>query len=181
MSTLPDFNLSEWLKKEEVKREEVKKEEVKKEDWVFRVYARNKAMEVWRDQPFLGVGPGMFGGVVSVIFNSPVYEKYNFSQKWYEFMKPFRSLDQFWPQVLAEIGIIGTVLFAGLLFSLLITHLIIRQRTTNEIRDLFTGFTIATTIIFIYTFGSGLNLTSLLFTYSALAGTALGGYENSSN
>ncbi|MFN3739292.1 MAG: O-antigen ligase family protein [Thermodesulfovibrionales bacterium] len=186
MSFMPDFSITDWLKKEEVKKEEVKKEEVKKEevkkeDWVFRVYARGKAMEVWKDHPLLGAGPGMFGGVVSIVFHSPLYEKYNFSQKWFEFMKPFRSLDQFWPQALAEIGVVGTLAFAGLILAvILILYNLAQKWKGGEIGDLSTGLAISTVFLFIYSLGSGLNQTAFLFTYSAIVGMVLG-YENYSD
>jgi hypothetical protein len=176
MSFLPDFNVKELLKKEKVKREEVKKEE-----WFFRAYAKNKAIQIWKDHKTLGVGPGMFGGVTSIVFNSPVYKEYNFSQKWYEFMRPFRSLDQFWPQIMAEMGIIGALFFAGLLISLLIIFYLRWQHASDdEKKGLFAGLMIATIYIFIYSLGSGLNMTLFLFTYSALAGMGLG-YENSTH
>ena len=48
----------------------------------YRVYTMNKSLEVFKDHPILGVGPGMFGGVISVIFNSHVYDEYNFQKTW---------------------------------------------------------------------------------------------------
>jgi hypothetical protein len=182
MSTIPDLNLLIFLKKgisgEEIKIEEIRKEKVRKEKIkkkFFRVYARDKAKEVWQDHFLWGVGPGMFGGVISIIFQSPVYKRYNFSKKWSKFIKLIRGIDQFWPQVVAEMGLAGIIAFAGLFISLVIMFYILRQRTTTyELRKLFTGLIIATAFIIIYTFGSGLNLTSFLFTYSALAGIGLG-------
>jgi O-antigen ligase len=138
-------------------------------------------MEIWKDHKALGVGPGMFGGVISIVFNSPVYKEYNFSQKWYDFMKPFRSLDQFWPQIMAEMGTIGALIFAGLFISLLIIFYLRRKHASDdEEKGLFAGLMIATVYIFIYSLGSGLNMTLFLFTYSALAGMVLG-YENTFN
>lgn len=154
---------------------------MKKEDSVFfykipyRAYAGEKAMEVWKDNSFWGVGPGMFGGVVSIIFQSPVYEEYDFDFIGMRALRNYRSLDQFWPQILAEMGIIGAVGFAGLLISLFITLFILRQRAaSDEIKGLFTGITAFIMVILIYTIGSGLNITSVLFTFSAFAGMGLG-------
>jgi hypothetical protein len=40
----------------------------------FRGYALRKSQEIWKDHPVLGVGPGMYGGVISFIFDSPIYK-----------------------------------------------------------------------------------------------------------
>jgi O-antigen ligase len=164
MSSLPDFDMSQAVKGK-----------VKKEDVHFRMYAKDKAMEVWRDDPLFGVGPGMFGGVVSIIFDSPIYKKHDFSEKWFNYMKPFRSLDQFWPQALAELGVVGTTLIAVLLISIFFTLFGVRKKAKDDdTRNLLAGLALATLMIFVYTMGSGLNDTSFLFTYSAFVGIGLG-------
>ncbi len=201
MSSLPDLDISHILKgnireggikisqilhgsaktkKQKTNRQEItsQEQEAKLESWDYRAYAKDKALRVWRDNPIFGVGPGMFGGVVSVMFHSPVYKKYGFSQKWYDYMKPFRSLDQFWPQALAELGSAGALLFAGFLLSVLICLFVLGKRAGYEdARGLFTGLAGASLLIFIYTMGSGLNEASFLFTYCAFVGMGLG-YEN---
>jgi len=136
----------------------------------YREYARSKALEVWKDYPVWGAGPGMFGSDVAVKYVSPLYEKYNALE-----LLEFRTLDQFWPQSLAEMGVIGTAAFAGLLISLLVTFLISRQQaTTAEIKGLFTGLALFTIFIVFLTFGSSLNIVSILFPYCAFAGMGLG-------
>jgi len=160
MSSLLEFDMTEGQKQR---------------DFVtYREYTRDKAIEVWKDHPFWGVGPGMFGGVVSVIYQSPVYEEYNFSESVKGVLKRYSSLDQFWPQVLAETGIIGTVAFAGLFVSLfMIFFLLRRQATSDEMKGLFTGLAIFTIVIFIYALGSPLK-DAVIFTYFAFAGMGLG-------
>jgi hypothetical protein len=169
LSALPDLRIREGVSREDV------------EDIYFRQYAKSKAVEVWKDHPFFGAGPGKFGGVVSIAYGSPLYEEYNFSEKWYKFMKPFRSFDQFWPQALAEIGIIGTIAFAGLLASLFFVFFKVMKNSLGETKRFSAGISAATVFIFIYSLGSGLNMTSFLFTYSAFAGMILGMHENTSN
>ncbi len=141
----------------------------------YREYTRHKAIEVWKDHPFWGVGPGMFGGVVSIKTQSPVYDEYNFSKEAKTMVKSWKSLDQFWPQLLAEMGIMGTILFAGFFISLFITFFILRRwAASEEMRGLFTGLAAFVIVILIYSLGSGLNITSILFTYCAIAGMGLG-------
>lgn len=138
----------------------------------FRKLAFAKAIEVWKDHPVWGVGPGMFGGPVALKYKTRVYEEYNF----FLILREVYSLDQFWPQILAEMGIVGTIVFTELLISLLIVFLILRQRViSDEMRGLYKGLAAFTVIFFFYTFGGNLNNVSLLYPYLALAGMGLGG------
>ncbi len=150
----------------------------------FRGYTLSKSMEIWRSHPFLGVGPGRYGGVVSVTFNSPVYDKYNFSKKWYNFgLKGFHSIDQFWPQILAEMGLFGAFNFVILLFIL--WRIPYKAKLTAKSifsKNMLLGFSVFPIILAVYLLGSGLNLTSILLTYSVLFGMVLGlKKENYSN
>jgi len=43
----------------------------------FRSVMRSKALEVWRDYPLLGVGPGMFGGNIAERAGTHLYNEYN--------------------------------------------------------------------------------------------------------
>ena len=150
----------------------------------YRGYTLAKSMEIWKENPLIGVGPGMYGGVVSVMFNSPIYKQYNFSQNWFNYgLRRFRSLDQFLPQILAEMGLIGTLFFMFLLYLLVRIPLRIAFKTADTFKkDLLLGLSVIPLILFVYLFGSGLNLTPFLLTYSALFGMVLGMKdENSSN
>jgi len=92
-------------------------------DWsnegTYRGYCRAKSVEIWKEHPFLGVGPGMYGGVISVKFNSKIYSEYDFSPYWFDYgLKKFHSLDQFWAQILAEMGLLGVISFLFLMVVL---------------------------------------------------------------
>jgi hypothetical protein len=138
---------------------------------MFRELAMHKSMEVWNDHPLWGKGPGMFGGSTAFRYRSYVYEEYNFN---YIFTTIY-SLDQFWPQILAEMGIIGAAAFAGLLISLIVTFLILEQRSdSDEVKSLLRGLVIFTVIFFFYTFGGNLNNVSILYPYCAFIGIGLG-------
>ena len=142
----------------------------------FRGYTLMKSLEIWKDHPVLGIGPGMYGGVVSFVYNSPVYEHYNYSPRWYDYMVIIRSLDQFWTQVLAEVGMAGFMAFAVMLLILL---MIARKESLNAARDSFRGkmhlgFSTVPIILALYLFGSGLNLTPFILTYGILFGSVLG-------
>jgi hypothetical protein len=137
----------------------------------FRAYAKEKAIEVWKDNPWWGVGPGMFGSPASIKYHSHIYEEYNFLIIY----KMIHSLDQLWPQVLAEMGVIGTFTFLYLLISLLVVFIFVRKRSVfYEIRGLLTGLITFTVIFIIYTLGGNLNNVSILYPFFAFAGIGFG-------
>ncbi len=174
MSALQDFNISKIVKIPGLF-------ENKKKANIFSVpyreYARGKAMEIWEDYPVWGVGPGMFGGIVSLtIAHSPYYEEYNFDQEMelLDFLESWKSLDQFWPQILAEMGIAGTLIFAGLLASWMIFFLVlIRRKVPDDLKGFFAGLTIFMIMIIIFSFGNPLK-SPVIVVYSALCGMATG-------
>lgn len=59
----------------------------------LREYSRDKAVEIWKDHPLWGVGPGMFGSVISLKFNSHIYNEYNFSM--INYLKFLGNIDNF--------------------------------------------------------------------------------------
>jgi O-antigen ligase len=141
----------------------------------YRGYVIKKSWEIWSDNPFLGVGPGMYGGVVSVEFKSPIYDKYHFSEYWYNFgLKTFHSLDQFWPQIMVELSLPGLAMFLMILFLLSGIAMKKYKLVQSDYAKKFSlGLMIIPIIIFFYLFGSGLNL-SCLGTYAILYGVLLG-------
>ena len=149
MRVLPDFDMSNLMKAQPM---DLTGDQVADSSEIpYRVLAREKGLEVWKDHPFWGVGPGMFGSAGAKKYISPVYEEYNFTVP----LRWFGSLDQFWPQVLAETGIIGSGAFAGILLLLFITFALSAKRTTiNEMRGFFIGLMFSMIAIIIYSFGT---------------------------
>ncbi|NOZ68437.1 MAG: O-antigen ligase family protein [Deferribacteres bacterium] len=173
MSTLEDFNISKIANVPGIFK---KKQKANIFTVPYREYARGKAMEIWKDHPVWGVGPGMFGGIVSVISHSPYYEEYNFDQEMelVDFLNSWKSLDQFWPQILAEMGIAGTLAFVVLLASWMIFFLIlIRRKVPDDMRGFFTGLAIFMIMVIIFSFGNPLK-SPVIVVYSALCGMATG-------
>ncbi|MEW6602843.1 MAG: O-antigen ligase family protein, partial [Nitrospirota bacterium] len=171
MRALPDLNVGELIKGPVAQSEESIAAESVPSLEQYRIKAREKGLEVWKDNPVFGVGPGMFGSEIAFQYNSPVYGEYNFDQA----LNWFQTLDQFWPQVLAETGIIGTGAFAGLLITLFYTFARYATRiTTDDVKGLFTGLAIFMPSIIIFSLGGILNHPPILFTYCALAGMGLG-------
>lgn len=77
---------------------------------------------------------------VSITYNSPLYEKYNFNPKAKNFLRKVWNINQFWPQVLAELGIVGVVCFIGFFTSLSIALLMLKHKaSSDEMKGLLTG------------------------------------------
>jgi hypothetical protein len=77
-----------------------------------------KSWEVFKDNAWLGTGPGRFGGQVAMVTASPLYQRYAFLPLRGE----YHPLDVFWSRLLAEFGILGSAAYiwawagAGLVF-----------------------------------------------------------------
>lgn len=150
-------------------------EMVTRPDNYFRGYVLKKSTEVWSHSPIVGIGPGRFGGIVSLMLGSPIYEKINFNPGWYNYMKGFRSLDQFWPQILAETGILGILGFCLLLFSLWWVPYKLSKATSDSFqKNILFGLSLAPVVMAVYFIGSGLNILAFLFTYTSLLGLVIG-------
>ncbi len=64
------------------------------------------------DNPWLGVGPGRYGGAASAIVPSPVYEEYGAG------LYGFRTIHNFWLHLFGEVGVIGGLVFVAAIFLL---------------------------------------------------------------
>lgn len=140
----------------------------------IRAQTQQKALEIWKDHPFGGVGPGMFGGIVASKYNSYIYAEYNVQNQAY--IHRVGSIEQFWSQILAEMGIAGTLLFINLIFFLFITlYKLRKQAMSPDMKNLFSGLMVFIPCILIYSLGSGINIAPVFFTYCAFVGMGLGG------
>lgn len=165
MAAFPDFNLISYMSGGDIHSDDA---------IPFRVYTVNKSMEIWKDHPIWGVGPGLFGGVVSLICNSHIYRLYDFNPQVISLINEWRAVDQFWPRVLGEIGIVGTLLFIHILILVPIEcFIMIRQKNHDDLKKLLTGIAIYLLIVLIMTTGGGISF-SLMYVYYAVAGIVFG-------
>ena len=107
----------------------------------YRNFALEKSLTIWKDNPIFGVGPGMYGGHISLRFNSPIYARYGFTGPFYDYLsKRVGSIEQQWVQVLAEIGIVGLLLLVALIFTpYFILKRLLRAETTPFFKALEIG------------------------------------------
>jgi len=141
----------------------------------FRRYTILKSIEIFKDYPIMGVGPGMYGGWITSEFTSYIFDKYQFAPQWIENIKKHRTLDCFWFQNLAEIGLLGTLSF---IILLIVLWMIARREAilSNGLfrRKMLSGFSVIPIVIAAYLFTSVLNVTAFLLTYTMLFGMVLG-------
>lgn len=140
----------------------------------FREYMRDKAITIWKDHPVWGVGGGKFGGRISLITHSQVYNEYNVFHR--EKLEKWGGIDQFWPQLLAELGIVGTALFALLFMTLFMTFRLFykKENTYDEAKFLSEGLMVFILMFIIISTGSGINIAPVIFTYMAFIGILYG-------
>lgn len=82
-----------------------------------RFFYISKGFEIFKDQPITGTGFGSFGGSATLSYGSPIYDHYGISSDIYG-GKYFYSDNQY-IQVIAETGVIGVLIFAVFLLSML--------------------------------------------------------------
>ncbi len=135
-----------------------------------RSYSRYKSIEIWKDHPIWGVGPGMFGGIVATKYTSNIYTEYSIKRR-----KILNAgVEQFWFQLLAEMGIVGSLCFVNFLAILCVTMNKLKKRTeVEDIKKLYSALIAFMGCIIIYCLGSGINISLVLFTYCALVGIGL--------
>ncbi|MBI4681434.1 MAG: hypothetical protein HY753_09605 [Nitrospirae bacterium] len=137
----------------------------------FREITREKAMTIWKDHILLGRGPG----AIQSINRSPAYEEYNFGPALKEKIRVWGGIDQFWPIILAEIGVAGAVIFSALFILLFVVIYKSRQEAdSDEVKGLFEGLLIYTAIIIVSTISTNLHIRAIFYIYSAFLGMGLG-------
>jgi putative inorganic carbon (HCO3(-)) transporter len=77
-----------------------------------RIYYVKKAIEIFKDHPIIGTGFGTFGGAATLVYSSPIYEKYDIETDFYS--------DNQYILILAETGVLGMLAVFMIGFCLLI-------------------------------------------------------------
>ncbi len=141
----------------------------------YRSFTYMQALNIFIDHPVIGAGPGMFGGLASVMFNSPYYDDWpNFFRG---MMFRLGSLDAFWPAVFAELGFLGFWTYY-LMWSALHQRIVKLSNwfKFNNDLDLYNIGTILKNYLValvIMCFFTGLNKPFVIYTFFALCGIYL--------
>jgi O-antigen ligase len=84
-----------------------------------------EGLPILLDHPFLGVGPGRYGGAAATIIPSPVYEEYGTK------LYGYRTVHNFWLHLLGEAGALGTAVFLTLIAGLVIRFVRVARAATG--------------------------------------------------
>ena len=92
------------------------------------------------DHPWLGVGPGRYGGAAATLLPSPIYDEYDTS------LYGYRTIHNFWQHLLGESGALGTAVFLTILVGLLIRFARAARAAVGRRRVILAG---ATTLVLV--------------------------------
>ncbi|MEW6606962.1 MAG: O-antigen ligase family protein [bacterium] len=138
----------------------------------YRTFAYYESFRLLRENPMFGAGTGMFGGLASKIFESPIYD--NWPQYYRTLVYSIGSIDTFWPVIWGETGISGLIAFSLLWFSLFrgMQNIANRFKTIGDIQMYDIGNILANyaVALVIMCFGTGLNCAFVVWTYFGLTG-----------
>jgi hypothetical protein len=137
----------------------------------YRAFAYFKSFELFISNPVIGVGPGMFGDVTSVIFKSPYYS--DWPVYFEDLFMQSGGIDSFWTVILVQVGCLGFILW-GMILARLYKNI---QYAANVCRNedavlyklggVLKSFIIALILLGL---GSGLNKPFVVYTYFGLYG-----------
>ena len=150
-------------------------------DEYYRAFTYLEAWKLLKAHPVLGVGPGMFGSVASVVFNSPYYDEW--PVRFAEAIRGRGGLDAFWPAVLAETGMAGFLSYL-LIFGYLYKKIdAVKQYFSNDpllynIGTVLKYYIVALIIMCLF---SGLNKPFVVFTFFSICGMYLSLYYQRTN
>lgn len=145
----------------------------------FRLYGFLSSLDVLAANPVTGLGPGMFGGLASVIFESPAYDGWTPYYK--ELLYLIRGIDQFWPMIWAETGITGMTLYAmifiGIFRYLKQAGQFFQSIDKPELADIGMVLRLYILVLVVMGFAGGLNAAFVAYTYFALVGMYISVYR----
>jgi hypothetical protein len=141
----------------------------------YRSFTYGEALKIFLEHPIIGSGAGMFGGVASVLFDSSYY--HNWPVYYRDMIYRMGSLDAFWPTILAELGLLGFILYF-IIFIALHNKINGTARWFKHNNDLLL-FNIGTVLknyivaLVIMCFATGLNKPFVIYSFMALCGIYL--------
>ena len=147
----------------------------------FRLYAFIKSVTICFSHPVFGLGPGMFGGITSLLFDSPIYNDWPAYFRFWA--RNSHGIDQFWPIIWGEFGVIGMTLYS-MIFIGIFTYLrnveryFYHQRKI-ELSNIGRVLRFYMVALVVMGLAGGLNSAFVVYTYFALVGMYISVYLRS--
>ncbi len=143
----------------------------------YRNYACQVSLDVIKDHLVFGVGPGMYGGHISLKYDSPIYQEYGFTGQYYDYLHDHvGSIEQEILQVLAEVGVPGFIFFCLVLFApFFILSRIAKRTDDTSTKSIITGLKVMPFLMFFYMWGYTMSQTQeWLIPYFVFVGMIVG-------
>jgi hypothetical protein len=147
----------------------------------YRSFTYLESVRLLQENPIFGVGTGMFGGLASIIFESPIYDAW--PEYFRDMVNRIGSIDAFWPAIWGELGILGVITFSLIWFSLF-KGLSCMSNWFKKMGDA-QMYSIGRVLkyygiaLVVMCFGTGLNTPFVVFTFFGLVGIYISLYRQS--
>ncbi len=147
----------------------------------YRSFTYFEAIRIFLEHPVFGAGPGMFGGLASVLFRSPYYSEWPTFYR--NMIYNLGSLDAFWPSIFAELGIVGFLAYFCIWIALYrgISRISawFESRADVDLHRIGTVLKNYVIALIIMCFFTGLNKPFVIYTFFALCGIYMSLYYRS--
>lgn len=147
----------------------------------YRSFTYLESFRLLQENPIFGAGTGMFGGLASILFESPIYD--DWPEYFRDMVNRIGSIDAFWPVIWGELGILGVIAFSLIWFSLFkgLGYMSNWFRNTGDgqmynIGRILKHYIVALVFMCL---GTGLNAPFVVFTFFGLVGIYISLYKQS--
>ncbi len=106
------------------------------------LFIRN-AIAILEDHPWLGVGPGRYGGAAASLFESPIYTEYRTD----ELLTNQTTVDNFWLHMTVEGGVFGVLTFLVMIGTAVLTPIRALRRAERSYFAVPAGVVSATAVV----------------------------------
>lgn len=138
-------------------------------DVYYRTYAATQAFGLLQEHPLIGVGPGRFGSLASILFQPELYR--NWPLFFRGMIERMGSIDSYWMSSVTETGVLGLSFYLGA-FVALSTYLrrLAKRLGDTRLASMLQGLSAYGWAIVAMGAFSGLNKAFVLLTFMALCG-----------
>ena len=147
----------------------------------YRSFTYLESVRLLQENPIFGAGAGMFGGLASILFESPIYD--DCPEYFRNMVNRMGSIDTFWPVIWGELVILGVIAFSLIWFSFF-KGLVWMSNWFKKMGDV-QMYNIGRVLkyyvlaLFVMCFGTGLNAPFVVFTFFGLVGIYISLYRQS--